>query len=106
MSSGRVAASPGLRKPSVPASLLIGTSAARPGVELAELLRATGAKGLNSVEAMAGAVEAFSGAMVESSSVGPKSKPKLKLVSKAVPGALAADSSVTYRKSVVDGQSV
>ena len=72
-------------------------SAARSGVVLAERLRTTGAKGLKSAPmAWAASVSrAFSGAMVEISSVGPKSKPKLKLVSKEVSGSVAADSSVT-----------
>ena len=58
---------------------------------LADCLRGIGAKGLKLAESTgASAAVAFSGARVEISSLGPKSKPKLKLVSKAVLASFSA----------------
>ena len=71
----------------------------------ADCLSGTGAKGLKLVS-VEGA-DAFSGAMVEISSLGPKSKPKLKLVSKSllpsfasVGGGAASSSSVANSNEV------
>ncbi len=115
MSSGRVAGSPGLRNPSRMAAVAVvadrwpaaAMRSRRARVaSLADCLREMGAKGLKAdgVGDWRLRSVAFSGAMVVISSVGPKSKSKLKLVSKAVLASLAATVRESVRPSVAGGE--
>ena len=92
-----------------PVDSSIRISAARSGVVFAERFEDDRGEWIEcgGVDGVGGVgVAGFSGAMVEISSVGPKSKPKLKLVSKEVSGSVAAGSSVAIQLQDRRGRSL